>query len=156
MEIRKEAVWAATFSPVAPDRHMEYVVSVNGIQALCNVLQNQSDATLLLAVMDAFEKSSWTPTTKQAQLSSHDGRVVGVDHLEELRQHPNNDVFEKQATSLSSTLEARDDEDRTCSRNRGRDIHLCILRKSSSRQKTTLLESVSTLEDELLTLLQEV
>jgi hypothetical protein len=31
---------------------------VNGIQALCNVLQNQSDATLLLAVMDAFEKNN--------------------------------------------------------------------------------------------------
>jgi hypothetical protein len=110
---------------------MECVIG-NGIQALCNVLQNQSDATLLLAVMDAFE-SSWTPTTKRNYQVMMD-ECGGSDHLEELRQHPNNDVFEKkQATSLSSTLEARDDEPEPCSRNRGNTFS--ILRKSSPTEQ---------------------
>jgi hypothetical protein len=103
---------------------MECVVSVNGIQALCNVFAESigchatfgSDGCVRKKLLDADESK------RNYQVMMDEWWELTIS--KNCRQHPNNDVFEKQATSLSSTLEARDDEDRTCSRNRGRDIHL--------------------------------
>jgi importin subunit alpha-1 len=112
-DIRKEAVWAiCNILTCGTDRHMECVVSVNGIQALCNVLQNQSDATLLLAVMDAFEKLLDADEKYERNYQVMMDECGGVDHLEELQQHPNNDVFEKASNIILLYFgEARDDED---------------------------------------------
>jgi importin subunit alpha-1 len=120
-EIRKEAVWAiCNILTCGTDRHMECVVSVNGIQALCNVLQVQQDATLLLAVMDAFEKLLDADKKHgRKHVRKHDRNYKqmmdecgGVDHLEELQQHPNDDVFDKANNIIRLYFGAeQDDED---------------------------------------------
>jgi hypothetical protein len=91
---------------------MECVVSVNGIQALCNVLQVQQDATLLLAVLDAFEKLLDADEKHERNYTQMMDECGGVDHLEELQQHPNNDVFEKASNIILLYFGAeQDDED---------------------------------------------
>jgi hypothetical protein len=109
-EIRKEAVWTlCNILTCGTDRHMECVVSVHGIQALCNVLQVQKDASLLLAVMDAFEKLLDANGKYERNYHVMMDECGGVDHLEELQQHPNHDVSEKARYLLY--LGGADDED---------------------------------------------
>jgi importin subunit alpha-1 len=110
-EIRKEAVWAVcNILTCGTDRHMEKIVKVNGIQALCDVLKLQQDATLLLAVMDAFEKLLDADEQFDRNYKTLMDECGGVDHLEDLQQHPNNDVFEK-ASNLIIRYFGADDED---------------------------------------------
>jgi importin subunit alpha-1 len=111
-EIRKEAVWAVcNILTCGTDRHMECVVSVNGIQALCNVLQVQQDASLLLAVMDAFEKLLEADENYERNYQMTMDECGGIDHLEELQQHPNNDVFEKASNIILLYFGATDDDE---------------------------------------------
>jgi hypothetical protein len=134
-DIRKEAVWAiCNILTCGTDRHMECVVSVNGIQALCNVLQNQSDATLLLEVMDAFEKLLDADDKYERNYRVMMDQCGGVDHLEELLQHPNDDVYNKVNNIIRLYFgEARDDETRILLPQPGREFTFAPSKSSSDR-----------------------
>jgi hypothetical protein len=155
MEIRKAE--AGNILTCGTDRHMECVVSVNGIQALCNVLQNQSDATLLLAVMDAFEKKLLDADDERNYQVMMDECGGVDDHLEELRQHPNNDVFEKKRSNIIVLyFGGPRRRDRTLlPQPRTRHSPLACLRKSSSRQKQLFSSQFQLWRDELF-FMQEV
>jgi importin subunit alpha-1 len=110
-EIRKEAVWAVcNILTCGTDRHMEKIVKVHGIQALCDVLKFGEGATLLLAVMDAFEKLLDANEQFGRNYKTLMEQVGGDCNLEDLQHHENNDVYEK-ANNLIIRYFGADDED---------------------------------------------
>jgi hypothetical protein len=114
LDIRKEAVWAiCNILICGTDRHMECDVSMDGIQALCIALKCHPDASLLLAVMKAFEML--LDADEQYERNYHQvmmGKYGGVCHLTELRDHSNDDVSNKAKNMILRYFEeARDDEE---------------------------------------------
>jgi hypothetical protein len=112
-DIRKEAIRAVcNILTCGTDRHVECVVSVNGIQALCNALQNQLDATLLLVVMGAFDKLLNADKTYQRKYQVTMEECGGVCHLTQLQDHSNKAVSNKADDIILRYFgEARDDEE---------------------------------------------
>jgi hypothetical protein len=94
-DIRKEAVKAiCNILTYGTDRHMECVVSVDGIKALCTVLQSKQDSSLLLLVMKALGGLLKAGKMHKRNYQVKMEEYGGADHLEALLEHPCTDVNE--------------------------------------------------------------
>jgi hypothetical protein len=111
-EVRKEAVWAiCNILTCGTDRHMIYLVQEHCIKVLCDVLQVQQDVRLLLTVMDAFEKLLEADEEHERNYQLLMDECGGVDHLENLQEHPNNDIYEKASALILRYFGSDENED---------------------------------------------
>lgn len=117
MNVRKEALW--TLSNIITTGNAEQhniILKMSVIDPLCDVLSSASyrhDAKLLLAVMEALEvilyKNELNGTSYDRVIDEYDG----VEALENLQDHPSNDVYMKAAFILEKYFNgtAEDEQD---------------------------------------------
>jgi hypothetical protein len=111
-EVRKEAIWTiCNIITCGKDGHLQCLVGVNGIQALGDVLAVQSDAKLLLVVLDAIEKLLQSNEEFGRNYIALFEECGGIDNLENLQEHPNDDVYEKSGEILRLFFGGDDEED---------------------------------------------
>jgi 5,10-methenyltetrahydromethanopterin hydrogenase len=97
IEVRVKAVMAVcNVINSGTGAHLRGVVKVNGICAICKILQATKQVALLMAAMEALAKIlNIFEEFGLEYASSVVDTYGGIDHIEELQSHPNAVVVEK-------------------------------------------------------------
>lgn len=109
-EVRKEATWVASnIATGGNDMHVHSLVELGGIDALCSVI-DVADPKMMLVVLDAIDH-----ILRVGQKCSRDyigfvDECDGLDKIENLQEHANNDVYEK-AVHIIETYYGVDEEE---------------------------------------------
>lgn len=111
-DVRKEAAWVvsnvATSGQVA---HLSTLVEEGVVEPLCDLL-TQGDAKIILVALEALESILKLGVTQgcttYAQMVQD---CAGVDRMENLQEHKNNEVYEKVVSLLETYFGADDQED---------------------------------------------
>jgi hypothetical protein len=110
-EIKKEAAWAlSNATSCASYEQIQYMVECNIIDPMCDLL-GSSDAKIVLVGLEALDnilkagdKESFNEYTTQVE------ECHGLDKLEVLQSHPQNDVYEKAVSILEKYFAAEEDQ----------------------------------------------
>jgi len=108
-EVREEAAWAISNLCMSKD-HVVQAVQMGAIRPLCEVL-TASDPSLVLVVLNALESIL---QVSEDQGLDYDERIEdceGLDKLEELQGHKNEDIYIKAVQILERYYPANDGED---------------------------------------------
>lgn len=111
-EVRKEAIWVLSNMCGGNDKHINNLVQINGIEALSSVLQ-VSDPRIVIVAMDAIDKIlSVGEKLGYSAYPTYVDECGGLDELEELQSHENEEVYEKALHILDTYFgsEEQDDE----------------------------------------------
>jgi len=115
-DVQKEAAWAiANITSGGTKEHIRFVVSQATIPAMCGILKC-SDAKMIMVVLDALEN-----ILKVGLADANEGNgenayadIVeecgGLDTLEELQRHENEEVYEKSVKLLQDYFESEEDD----------------------------------------------
>ena len=116
-DVKKEAAWAisnATCGQVF--EHVKYMVDQGALKPLCDLLEVQ-DARMITVALDAIENMLKVGASEAERGHCDEnpfGTAVeeaeGLDKLEELQSHANNDIYEK-AMSILETFFGEEEED---------------------------------------------
>jgi len=112
-DIKKEAAWAIsnTTSGGTPEQ-IRYLVQQNAIKPLCDLLEYPDARIILVAlegienILKAGEKDSKTGEEYTLQVDE----CNGIDKMEGLQNHENNDIYEKAVSILETYFHAEEDE----------------------------------------------
>jgi len=117
-DVQKEAAWAiSNIASGGTNAHLRFIVSQGAINALCLILKC-SDAKLILVVLDALrnilkvgEKDANNANNSDdnkfaVMVEEHDG----LDILEELQRHENEEIYEKSVRILQEFFESEEDD----------------------------------------------
>lgn len=110
-EIRKEAMW--TLSNVATggtDANIELLVELGGIGAVCGVLE-MSDARIVSIALEAVENILVAGDRMGRNYQCFVDEADGLDKIEGLQQHQNNDIYEKAVKIIENHFGADEVED---------------------------------------------
>jgi HEAT repeat protein len=117
-DIRKEAAWALSnaTSGGSPDQ-IRYMVDQNLIEPMCELLQCADPRIILVALeglenlLKVGEKDSKDSGTNEYVLLIEEHR--GVDYIESLQNHPNNEIYEKAVSILETYFQAEEEDQNT-------------------------------------------
>jgi len=117
-DVQKEAAWAiSNIASGGTDAHRRFIVSQGAINALCVILKC-TDAKLILVVLDAL-RSILKVGEKDANDADNGGENKfammveehdGLDILEELQRHENEEVYDKSVKILQDFFESEEDD----------------------------------------------
>lgn len=117
-DVKKEAAWAisnATCGQVP--EHIKYIVDTGAMKPLCDLLEVQ-DARMITVALDAIENVLKVGQATADQMGSDENPYAvaieeadGLDKLEELQSHANNDIYEKAMGILETYFGEDEDED---------------------------------------------
>jgi len=117
-DIRKEAAWALSnaTSGGSPDQ-IRYMVDQGLIEPMCELLQC-ADPRIILVALEALEnllkvgeKDSKETGNNEYVLAIEEHR--GVDNIESLQNHPNNEIYEKAVSILETYFQAEEEDQNT-------------------------------------------
>jgi HEAT repeat protein len=117
-DIRKEAAWALSnaTSGGSPEQ-IRYMVDQNLIEPMCELLQCADPRIILVALeglenlLKVGEKDSKDSGTNEYVLAIEEHR--GVDNIEALQNHPNNEIYEKAVSILETYFQAEEEDQNT-------------------------------------------
>jgi len=117
-DIRKEAAWALSnaTSGGSPDQ-IKYMVDQNLIEPMCELLQC-SDARIILVALEGLENLLKVGDKESKDNSSNEYVLLieehhGVDYIEQLQNHPNNEIYEKAVIILENYFAAEEEDANT-------------------------------------------
>eukprot|EP01038_Epipyxis_sp_PR26KG_P012354 gene12354-16568_t len=113
-EVRKEAAWViSNISTAGNKNHVVQLVEMGVIRPICELLE-VSDAKILMIAMEALESVLDVGLKSSNQLITHYLHLVdeagGVDHLEQLQEHENNQIYEKAVKIIEKFFGAETEE----------------------------------------------
>ena len=110
-EIRKEAIWTvANIFTTGTDFHLRSFVQKNGFSAISNAL-DAKDARIATVALEATEKILEVGAKLNLNFSHIFDEYGGLDKLEELQQHPSEQVYEKSIEILEKFFGVEEEED---------------------------------------------
>lgn len=111
-EIKKEALWVlSNICTTGSDEHVKGLVQVGGIHPLAEVLSLKNvDTTILGATLDAIERILDVGEQYHEDYAKLFDECNGIDHLENLQEHPSNAVYQK-TVKIIETYFGEDDQD---------------------------------------------
>jgi len=117
-DVQKEAAWAiSNIASGGTNAHLRFIVSQGAINALCLILKC-NDAKLILVVLDALrnilkvgdkdanDAGNGCENKFAMMVEEHDG----LDILEELQRHENEEVYDKSVRILQEFFESEEDD----------------------------------------------
>jgi len=117
-DIRKEAAWALSnaTSGGSPDQ-IKYMVEQNLIEPMCELLQC-SDARIILVALEGLENLLKVGEKEAKDNTSNEYVLLieehhGVDYIEQLQNHPNNEIYEKAVVILETYFAAEEEDTNT-------------------------------------------
>jgi len=111
-QVRKEAIWTLSNIVISgKDRNVQCLVQVDGIRGLCTGLELIRESKLLLTALEAFEK-----LMEIDEACGRNYRLImeeygGIERLEDLQLHPNDDVYEKANSLIQRFFHSEDEAD---------------------------------------------
>lgn len=114
-DVQKEAAWAiSNITSGGTDNHIRFLVSQACIPALC-VMVKCGDVKMIMVVLDALDNvlkigkkdAQGTEDNQYADLVEECG---GLDTLEDLQRHENEDIYEKSVKLLQDYFESEEDD----------------------------------------------
>jgi len=117
-DIRKEAAWALSnaTSGGSPEQ-IKYMVEQNLIEPMCDLL-TCTDARIILVALEGLEnllktgeKESKENGTNEYTLAIEEAK--GVEKIELLQNHPNNEIYEKAVSILETYFQAEEEDQNT-------------------------------------------
>jgi len=114
-DVQKEAAWAiSNITSGGTDEQMRFLVRQAAIPAMCGMLKC-GDAKMILVLLDALDNilkvglkdSGVAEDNKYAEYIEECG---GLDTLEELQRHENEDVYEKSVRILNTHFESEEED----------------------------------------------
>lgn len=110
-EIRKEAMWIlSNVATGGTDAHIELLVELGGIGAVCGVL-DLSDARIVSIALEAVENILKAGDRMGRSYQSFVDEADGLDKIEGLQEHQNNDIYEKAVQIIENHFGAEEVED---------------------------------------------
>jgi hypothetical protein len=117
-DIRKEAAWALSnaTSGGSPDQ-IRYMVDQNLIEPMCELLQC-TDTRIILVALEGLENLLKVGEKDSKENGTNEYVVLieehhGVDYIEHLQNHPNNEIYEKAVTILETYFAAEEEDQNT-------------------------------------------
>jgi len=117
-DVQKEAAWAiSNIASGGTNEHLRFIVSQGAISALCLILKC-NEAKLILVILDAL-RNILKVGEKDANDANKGGENQfammieeheGLDTLEELQRHENEEVYEKSVKILQDFFESEEDD----------------------------------------------
>ena len=114
-EVRKEATWViSNVCTGGTTQHIESLVEAGAIEALCGILDS-ADAKIIAVALEALEAILKTgeALNKVAGYVSLVDESGGIDHIEGLQEHENDDIYEKAISIIEKYFgcdDAQEDE----------------------------------------------
>jgi len=114
-DVQKEAAWAiSNITSGGTDNHIRFLVAQACIPALC-VMLKCGDVKMIMVVLDALDNilkigkkdARGTEDNQYADLVEECG---GLDTLEDLQRHENEDIYEKSVKLLQDYFESEEDD----------------------------------------------
>eukprot|EP00934_Nitzschia_sp_Nitz4_P000438 Nitzschia sp. Nitz4//scaffold301_size22573//11579//13331//NITZ4_008554-RA/size22573-augustus-gene-0.6-mRNA-1//1//CDS//3329547016//438//frame0 len=108
-ETKKEALWiVSNICTTGTKAHVEYLMELGGLSPLADILgSNNADAVILTAALDGIERVLSVGEHYASMLDE----LQGVDYLENLQEHPSNEVYEKAIKIIETYFGSEDIED---------------------------------------------
>lgn len=112
-ETKKEALWAVSnICTTGNDEHVRCLVEIEGMKPLTEVLNfTNADATILTAALDAIARILDVGERNHEEYAKMFDEYAGIDHLENLQEHPSTQVYEKTVSIIESYFGADEAED---------------------------------------------
>lgn len=118
-DIQKEAAWAISNATSGGNsKQIEFLVSQGGIPALCELF-NCSDAKIIMVALEGIENILRVGQKIAAKSGANNTfsdfveECGGLDHLENLQQHENEDIYEKSVKLLKDYFDSEEEEQET-------------------------------------------
>merc|ERR1712130_99844 len=115
-DVQKEAAWAiSNITSGGTKEHIRFVVSQASVPAMCNMLRC-NDAKMIMVVLDALENilkvglADANESSGENKYSDIIEECGGLDCLEDLQRHENEEVYEKSVKLLQDYFETEEDE----------------------------------------------
>lgn len=114
-DVQKEAAWAiSNIASGGTDAHIRFMVGQGALNALCVILKCD-DVKLVMVILDALSNilkvglkdAQGVDDNKFAEMIEEHG---GLDTLEELQRHENEEVYEKSVKILQEYFESEEDD----------------------------------------------
>lgn len=112
-DIKKEALWAlSNICTIGTDIHIQALIQSEGLRPLAEALSlTNADTGVLLACLDAVER-----VMEVGERNGHDycrifDEYNGIDYLENLQEHPSDDVYKKTVKIIEAYFGGDDEED---------------------------------------------
>jgi len=110
-EVRKEATWVVSnIATGGLNGHVHGLVELGAIHALCSVI-DVADPKILLVVLDAIECILRAGKNDGRDYIGFVDECDGLDKIEKLQEHANNNVYEKAVFIIESYFGVDDEED---------------------------------------------
>jgi len=114
-DVQKEAAWAiSNIASGGTEHHIRFLVSQGAIIALCSMLKC-NDAKMIMVVLDAMSNilkvgQKDANATEENQFAEMIEEHGGLDTLEELQRHENEEIYEKSVKILQDYFESEEDD----------------------------------------------
>ncbi|KAG2379162.1 hypothetical protein C9374_007800 [Naegleria lovaniensis] len=112
-DVKKEGFWAlANTCEGGSGEQIEYVVEVGVLEPFCEALR-LSDAKILMVVLEGLSAilKYYQTTEKLAVITATIEETGGLDLIEKLQTHPNNEIYEKALEILETYFGVEEDGD---------------------------------------------
>ena len=121
-EVRKEALWVvANIFTTGEDTHIRALVQFEGFAALVDAMDT-SDSKVLLVILEAIEVVLKVGSRLSLNYAHMFDELSGLDKLEDLQQHPSEEVYEKAVELLENYFGVDDEEDENLAPTQGSDM----------------------------------
>ena len=110
-EVRREAIWfVANIFTTGTDYHLRSLVQKEGFSAIATAL-DVKDAKIVDVALEATDKILDVGLKLNLNYSHVFDEYGGLDKLEELQQHPSEQVYERSVEILDKYFETEEEED---------------------------------------------
>lgn len=117
-EIRKEAAWAiSNITSGGTSKQVQYLAHLGCLSPLCDLLDGPDARTVLVALegIENILKASSDGSVNKTEIFLRDiEECGGLDKLEHLQDHPNDDIYFKAMSVLKTFFELEDETDTPC------------------------------------------
>ena len=111
-EVRREAIWfVANIFTTGTDYHLRSLVQKEGFSAIATAL-DVKDAKIVDVALEATDKILDVGLKLNLNYSHVFDEYGGLDKLEELQQHPSEQVYERSVEILDKYFETEEEEDK--------------------------------------------
>lgn len=111
-EVRKEALWVVSnMFTTGGDNQVRTLVQQDGFAALVDALENVQDSKILLVALEAIEVVLKLGNGLGLNYANMFDELNGIDKLEELQEHPSEDVYQKAVDIMEQYFGVEDEED---------------------------------------------
>lgn len=114
-EIRKEAAWCVSnATSIRDSEQINYMVSQGAVEALCSVLDSH-DPKIIVVALEGLENILAVSSTSDSRSGVNQPTELlqacgGLESIQQLQQHANEDIYRKAAALLQKHFDAEDEQ----------------------------------------------